>query len=219
MSATSTPAARQLPVKVGKVLAYVAFVVGIVCALGVLLPGPLYRTGVLSLGAAIATVRWATMGAIGGAVMALSATFLLAVAGGGTARRATWLAVIAIAVNLASAGPPLQMYREVQRLPRIHDVTTDTANPPMFVAVVPLRKDARNPVDYKPQTAAEQKKGYPDLEPLKLGVRFPSVFLTLSSAPSTPRARWAGTSSRSCRPRAASRPPTRRCCSASRMTS
>lgn len=165
-----------MPVRVGTVLALAGFVLGVACALAALLAGPCYRTGLLSLGTAIATMRWATMGAIAGAVLSLSATFLLAVAGGSAARRATWLAVLGIAINLATAGPPLYLYREVQRLPRIHDVTTDLANPPAFVAVVPLRKDARNPVEYKPQTADEQKKGYPDLVPLKLDLRFPDAF-------------------------------------------
>jgi hypothetical protein len=46
----------------------------------------------------------------------------------------------------------------------IHDITTDTANPPQFAAILPLRKDAPNPADYGGPAVAElQKKGYPDL--------------------------------------------------------
>ena len=51
-------------------------------------------------------------------------------------------------VNLIVAAPPLSMYWRVQQLPRIHDISTDTANPPAFDAVLPLRKGARNAVDY-----------------------------------------------------------------------
>lgn len=58
----------------------------------------------------------------------------------------------------------------MQRLPRIHDISTDTANPPKFVAVLPLRLGARNPVDYAPATALQQKSGYPDIAPLTLSV-------------------------------------------------
>lgn len=167
---------RRMPMRVGTVLAYAGFGIGVLCALTALLAGPSYRVGLSSLGTAIGAMRWATMGAIAGAVLSLSATFLLAVTATGPTRRATWLAVLAIAINLATAGPPLYLYREVQRLPRIHDVTTDTANPPAFVTVVPLRKDARNPVEYQAQAGAEQKKGYPDIAPLKLDLRFPDAF-------------------------------------------
>jgi uncharacterized protein (DUF1499 family) len=176
MNAVAAPTSRRLPVRVGTVLAYAGFALGVVCAVTALLAGPSYRTGTVPLSGAFGAMRWATMGAIAGAVMSLSATFLLAVAGGSAARRATWFGVLGIAINLATAGPPLYMYREAQRLPKIHDITTDTANPPAFVAVVPLRKDARNPVEYKSQTADEQKKGYPDLASLKLDLRFPDAF-------------------------------------------
>jgi uncharacterized protein (DUF1499 family) len=71
-------------------------------------------------------------------------------------------------LNAVVAGPPLYMVWQLQSLPRIHDISTDTDDPPNFVAVAPLRKDARNPLDYKPETAAQQKRGYPDIAPLRL---------------------------------------------------
>ena len=58
--------------------------------------------------------------------------------------------------------------RQAQRLPKIHDISTDTDDPPAFVAVLPLRQGARNAVDYRPDTAAQQKLGYPDIAPLRL---------------------------------------------------
>lgn len=48
----------------------------------------------------------------------------------------------------------------------IHDVTTDTEDPPVFVAVLPLRAKAFNPADYGgPEVAAVQVKLYPDIKP------------------------------------------------------
>ena len=44
------------------------------------------------------------------------------------------------------------------------------ANPPSFVAVLPLRQGARNPVDHAPDTAARQRAAYPDIAPLRLAV-------------------------------------------------
>lgn len=68
------------------------------------------------------------------------------------------------------AGPPLWLWWQADRLPRIHDVGTDTDDPPRFVAVLPLRKDARNSTDHSAATAAQQTSGYPDLTPLQLDV-------------------------------------------------
>ena len=48
----------------------------------------------------------------------------------------------------------------------IHDVTTDTEDPPVFVALLPLRAKAFNPADYGgPEVAAVQVKLYPDIKP------------------------------------------------------
>jgi len=59
---------------------------------------------------------------------------------------------------------PLSWMRIAKQVPRIHDLTTDTDNPPPFVAVIPLRKDALNPADYGGKEVADkQKTGYPDL--------------------------------------------------------
>jgi len=61
-------------------------------------------------------------------------------------------------------------------VPPIHDITTDTANPPAFVAVLPLRANAMNPPDYKPEVAEKQKAGYPDLAPLTVSASPKQVF-------------------------------------------
>lgn len=61
----------------------------------------------------------------------------------------------------------------------IHDVTTDTADPPVFVAAVPVRAEtgALNPVAYGgPEVAALQRQSFPDLEPLRLDVAPPAAF-------------------------------------------
>lgn len=56
-------------------------------------------------------------------------------------------------------------YIEVQEgYPPIHDITTDLENPPAFDAIVPLRADAPNPVEYAgPETAETQRSFYSDL--------------------------------------------------------
>jgi uncharacterized protein (DUF1499 family) len=64
---------------------------------------------------------------------------------------------------------PYSYIRSAQGLPPIHDITTDTENPPLFVAVLPLRAGARNPPEYLgEQVATRQREGYPDLKPVSL---------------------------------------------------
>ncbi len=49
----------------------------------------------------------------------------------------------------------------------IHDITTDTENPPVFVSILALRKDAPNSATYGgPEIAAQQHAAYPDIRTL-----------------------------------------------------
>ena len=151
--------------RAGAALTGLALAIGVVCAAAALLAGPAYRTELLSLGAGFQAIRWATFGAIGGAAVALLAWGLLALS---RARRGRGMAAAALVLNALVAGPPLYLNQQAQSLPNIHDISTDTDDPPAFVAVLPLRQGARNPVDYRPATAVQQKGGYPDIAPLRL---------------------------------------------------
>jgi uncharacterized protein (DUF1499 family) len=91
-------------------------------------------------------------------------------------RTARGRAAIALVLGIAAAAPPLYLYTQVQQLPKIHDITTNPDDPPAFEAVLPLRQGARNAVDYPPSTAAEQRKGYPDIAPLLLPLAPPQAF-------------------------------------------
>ena len=163
--------------RAGRTLGRVALVVGVLCAVAALSAGPAYRTEVLPLGASLQTMRWAAMVAIGGAVAAVVAVvaMLLSVSAPVPAR-GRGVAALALLVNALVAAPPLFMYWQAQQLPKIHDISTDTANPPAFEAVLPLRKGARNAVAYPPGTAAEQRKGYPDIGPLTLSLAPQAAF-------------------------------------------
>jgi hypothetical protein len=95
---------------------------------------------------------------------------LLALVGGLLARRIRG-ALIATALAAAVAAVPLLWMRQARAVPAIHDVTTDTTDPPAFVAILPLRKGAPNPPEYAgAETARQQRAAYPDLRPLVLTV-------------------------------------------------
>ena len=70
--------------------------------------------------------------------------------------------IIALVLVAAAFAMPVSKVRQASRVPRIHDITTDTDRPPRFVSVVPLRAGAPNPVEYGgPEVAAQQRQGYP----------------------------------------------------------
>ena len=151
--------------RIGTVLAWVALIVALLCGLTELIAGPGYRMSWWSFGTGIVMIRWAATLALGAAAGGLIAALLAGYAG---ARRNVRTGLIALIAGLVVAAPPVVMWNRVQQLPRIHDVTTDTDNPPAYVAVLPLRQGARNPVQYQASIAAEQKRGYPDIVPVVL---------------------------------------------------
>lgn len=85
------------------------------------------------------------------------------------------LCLVSLILSAPVAGYPLYM-RYAVNVPPIHDITTDTVNPPAFVSVLPLRKDAVNPVRYGPETAALQMRAYPDIKTLTLRMPFGKAF-------------------------------------------
>ncbi|MGE3510745.1 MAG: DUF1499 domain-containing protein [Vicinamibacterales bacterium] len=76
---------------------------------------------------------------------------------------------LGLLIVLVVLGIPIVTLLSARGAPVIHDVTTDTADPPPFVAVLRHREGALNPVDYGgPDVAARQRQAYPDLAPLHL---------------------------------------------------
>lgn len=119
-------------------------------------------------------LRWAAYGAMGALVVAAIAIYLTRP---GSGRRGLPLAVVALLLAAAVAYVPWNWRSTARSVPPIHDITTDLENPPEFVAVVPLRADARNPVEYGgPEVAAHQRRAYPDIRPLVLDLPMDQAF-------------------------------------------
>ena len=126
-----------------------------------------FRTGFTLL-------RWAAYGGI--AVVLLSLGALYRVRPGGP-RRGIPLALFGLAIGLLLVVIPWSWMQRAQGVPPIHDITTDTQNPPQFVAVAPLRADAPNPIAYGgAEVAAQQREAYPDIQPLLLEMPMASAF-------------------------------------------
>lgn len=95
---------------------------------------------------------------------------LLLAVGGGWLRRWTALSValLALIVGGVAVGIPWAGLHQARRVPPIHDITTDTANPPQFKALLPLRTGNVSPAAYDgPETARLQHQAYPDIRPAR----------------------------------------------------
>lgn len=136
----------------------------------VLVPGPGYRWQVLGLGTAFTLLRWGAFVGLAGALVSLLA-LLRAFTGIRRQTVAVLFAWVGLALGTASFGLPWVLLQQAHRVPPIHDITTDTMQPPAFHAILPLRGGASNPVTYGgPAIAREQHRAYPDIKPLQLYV-------------------------------------------------
>jgi uncharacterized protein (DUF1499 family) len=74
----------------------------------------------------------------------------------------------AVAFSALVLAVPLWSLPALLRLPRIYDVTTDTAAPPAFDRVAKIRQGQANPVHYEAAFAALQSAAYPDVKSLQI---------------------------------------------------
>jgi uncharacterized protein (DUF1499 family) len=111
--------------------------------------------------------KYAGMAALGVALLCLPVFIWGLLKRHADARRAaiwgTLLGVLPIAVLLFSVG------RDNFKVPPIHDISTDTANPPAYQAVLSLRGKDHNSLEYGGEDLARQQlAAYPDIKPLPL---------------------------------------------------
>jgi uncharacterized protein (DUF1499 family) len=126
-----------------------------------------FRTG-------FSMLRWAADGGILAAAVSIAGLLL---SRRPLSRLRLILSISGLVVGLGVVGILWSWWHTAQNVPAIHDITTDTENPPAFVSVLPLRKDAPNPADYGgPEIAAKQKTAYPDLAPAMLPLPPPQAF-------------------------------------------
>jgi uncharacterized protein (DUF1499 family) len=135
---------------------------------GLLLAGVSNRWQWMDFRSALTLFRWAAYGGAAAAVLSLLSVMRTRP---GSGRRGLSLAVGGLVIGLIVVGIPWRWGQKAQRLPFIHDITTDLESPPAFVALLPLRAGAPNPTEYGgPEVAAQQRAGYPTLGPLSLQI-------------------------------------------------
>lgn len=145
-----------------KIFCAVCIASGFTALLLLALAGPAYQLGLLELGQAFTLLRWAAYLGIASVPLVLGYAFWKKPGG----RVASVLAFSALA-GLISAYIPISQMQSAKSVPPIHDISTDLENPPAFVDIVPLRKDAPNPPEYAgEETAEQQREAYPKIQPL-----------------------------------------------------
>jgi len=146
-------------------IVWLGLLVGVAGLLLLIATGPVYwMTGISNFGFVIQLLRWAAYLGLG--AMAISAVGLLAQFSAGF--RATAVALLALAIGAFDFGMPYSLQNQAFSVPAIHDITTDTEDLPIFVAIVPLRANAPNTLDYSSDVAAQQKAAYPEIQSLRL---------------------------------------------------
>lgn len=136
------------------------------------------RFGLLSL-------RPALLVGLAGALIATFGVLMLVIGllARGTAGRAA-RAIVALVVAGAISAQMIGTIVKGRQAPPIHDITTDTEDPPQFDALLGARADAMNPAEYAgPETAAQQAEFYPDIETLRLdGIAVPRALEAAEAA-------------------------------------
>ena len=142
----------------------IPLLLALLAAFAVLFAGPGVRLGLWPFPVGFKIVQYAALVAL---VATVSGLLLMAV---GKIRRTGLAALVgAVAIGGLAAGVPGWQMRQAYALPPIHDIRTDTRDPPQFVAVLPLRADAPNPAEYGgEEIAAQQRAAYPKVVPLRL---------------------------------------------------
>ncbi len=144
----------------------------LLAAFALLFAGPGVRLNLWPFPIGFEIMRYAAYAALAAAVSGL---LLMTV---GKIRRTGLAALVgAVVIGGLAAGVPWWQLQQARALPPIHDISTDTRDPPQFVAILPLRADAPNPVEYGgEEIAAQQRAAYPKVVPLRLKAPPKAVF-------------------------------------------
>lgn len=171
---------RQQHGRLPGVAAFLAVVTLALAAFLAAAAGPAYRVELLSLGSAFNTLRYGIyLGIAAGALGVIA----LGLALWRRHLRTALVSGLVVAGSLAMLVVPYQYWQRSQQAPPIHDITTDTDDPPAFEALAPAREAAPNAVEYPgEETARQQHEAYPDIEPLMVDAALPTVLQAAEAA-------------------------------------
>lgn len=151
-------------------IARLLLLIAIAAAVMLLIAGPGTRLDFWDFRFGFTLMRWALYLGAGSAILAVLLVLIPR-----TRKGHAGVLTMTLIIGLATAAVPLVLVQQARSLPRIHDVSTDTLNPPEFIEIAPLRADAPNPVDYPgEEVARQQREAYPDILPLSTDI-YPAI--------------------------------------------
>ncbi len=161
-------------------LAVAGFTIALLSVIFAIASGLGNRLGVWDFRFGFAVLRYSVFGAAIGALISLAGLV------SSTRRRGyAGLAAAGLIIGLVTVYVPLHRWLVAKAVPPIHDISTDTDDPPKFVAILPIRGEGpyTNPPEYGgPHVAALQHEAYPDIKPLVLPVKSDVAFEKALSA-------------------------------------
>ena len=147
-------------------------VLAIIAAAAVVASGFGARFGIWTFGIGFGVLRWGVYASFAVAALAFVA---LVVPKWRTNNVASLAA--ALAIGLVAGAVPAYWFEKGISVPPINDITTDTTDPPTFVAIAPLRADVRVPTTYPGEAFAKQQHAaYPDIKPVEVEAWPPTAF-------------------------------------------
>jgi len=147
-----------------KKIATIALIIALLAGLALLFGGPGARLGLWDFRFGFLLMRYSAYVGIAALVLVTLTLLIPSARRGQGSKLLVALGIAAIVVWI-----PWQILQQARAVPPIHDITTDTDNPPPFEAIVPLRADAPNPVTYAGVNSARQQlAAYPDIQTMVL---------------------------------------------------
>jgi len=141
-----------------------AFLIALAGAGLLLISGPGVRLELWEFPTGFQMMRWATFLGFGGLALVLIVVLIPGLRRSSLGWWAPALLLAAVSVYI-----PWQALESARQVPPIHDITTDTADPPAFDALREVRAGYPNPTDYPGEAVArQQREAYPDLDTLRL---------------------------------------------------
>lgn len=177
-------------------IALFSFAVAVLGVLVALSAGVLYRLELVPLMTSLfMLLPYGAYISAAGAVLCVLAIIAALILYKGEFLSKSALPVIGLIIGGIAAYIPYHQQQLGASVPPIHDISTDTSDPPEFVDVLPLREASGAPntaeylVEYETRGGVinvpeAQKEGYPDIEPVELwGIGFYDAFdLALEAA-------------------------------------
>lgn len=154
-------------------LTVIGLAVALAAGLAQALAGPGRQLGLWEYGFGFRILEWAAYVGIAAAAVALLGLIFAWAVG---RSRLVLVGLIGVIGGGLIAYWPWQLQQNFRAPPPLYDITTDTSNPPRFVAGVEMRKGARLPLDYPANFATQQQQAYPDIKPAILKLEPPQAF-------------------------------------------